>query len=104
MAATGGYEKAFQNFLLERSIKMAIVNPKRVRDYPRAMRKLAKNDRIDAEVIRDFAKATEVIQAEQKTPQEQTLNTLITRRKQLLKHLLMKKHHQETTYDKEVLR
>ena len=104
MEATGGYEKALQNFLLERSIKVAIVNPKRVRDYARAMGKLAKNDKIDAQVIRDFAKATEVIQSEQKTPQEQTLNALVTRRKQLLKHLLIERHHQETTYDKEALR
>ncbi len=104
MEATGGYEKAFQNFLLERSIKVAIVNPKRIRDYAKAMGKLAKNDKIDAEVIRDFAKATKVILSEQKTPQEQTLNALITRRKQLLKHLLMERHHQETTYDKEALR
>ena len=103
MEATGGYEKKFEHFLLSRSIATAIVNPKRIRDYARAMGKLAKNDRIDATVIRDFAKVSKLIRAEQKTPQEQKLRALLKRRKQLLKHLLMEKHHLETTTEKDAL-
>lgn len=101
--ATGGYEKQFEHYLLTHSIATAIVNPKRIRDYAKAMGKLAKNDRIDASVIREFAKVGKLIHATQKTPQEQKLRALLNRRKQLLKHLLMEKHHLEATTDKDAL-
>ena len=103
MEATGGYEKCFELYLLTHSISTCVVNPKRVRDYAKAMGKLAKNDRIDAAVIRDFAKVSKLVLSTQKTPQEQKLRALLNRRKQLLKHLTMEKHYLETTTDKDAL-
>jgi transposase len=51
MEASGGYERLAHRRLLERGLKVAIVNAKRVRDFARASGRLAKTDRVDAEVI-----------------------------------------------------
>jgi transposase len=54
MEATGGYERPFFEALHARSLPAAIVNPARVRDFARATRRLAKNDKIDAGVVKDY--------------------------------------------------
>ena len=51
MEASGGYERLAHRRLLERGLKVAIVNAKRVRDFAKASGRLAKSDRVDAEVI-----------------------------------------------------
>ena len=48
MEATGGYEKPLAHFLQAQGIAVSIVNAKRVRDYAKALGRLAKNDVIDA--------------------------------------------------------
>lgn len=51
MEASGGYERLAHRRLRERGLEVAIVNAKRVRDFARASGRLAKTDRVDAEVI-----------------------------------------------------
>jgi transposase len=51
MEASGGYERPAHRRLVEHGLKVAIVNAKRVRDFARASGRLAKTDRVDAEVI-----------------------------------------------------
>jgi transposase len=51
MEASGGYERAAHRDLSARGLRVAIVNAARVRDFARASGRLAKTDRIDAEVI-----------------------------------------------------
>jgi transposase len=51
MEASGGYERRAHRALSERGVRVAIVNAKRVRDFARASGRLAKTDRVDAEVI-----------------------------------------------------
>ena len=103
MEATGGYESKFADFLLKQNMAVSIVNPKRVRDYAKAMGKLAKNDKIDARVIRNFAQIARPILLNRKTPQEQTLKNLVKRRRQLLKHQSIEKVYLETTSEREAL-
>nr|WP_017328128.1 transposase [Synechococcus sp. PCC 7336] len=63
---------------------MAVINPKRARDFAKACGRLAKTDRIDAQVLAHFA------QALQPTPQalapdlEQALSDLVHRRQQVV--------------------
>jgi len=103
MEATGGYERKFAYFLLSQSIAVSIVNAKRVRDYAKAMGKYAKNDRIDALVIRAFAKAIELIPLKEKSKTEQQLESLVKRRQQLVKLQSTEKQHLETASDKVAL-
>jgi transposase len=100
MEATGGYERPFEQYSLSRGIQTAVVNPKRIRDHARSLGQLAKNDRIDATVIRDFAMTREVILSQQKSPREQRLQALLRRRQQLRRYLTTEKQQLETTVDK----
>ncbi|RUM73742.1 MAG: IS110 family transposase [Sulfurovum sp.] len=103
MEATGGYESKFADFLLSQNIAVSIINPKRVRDYAKAMGKLAKNDRIDAHVIREFANIANPVLLNKKSPEEQKLRNLIKRRRQLLKQQTIEKLYLETTSEREAL-
>ena len=54
MEASGGYERSWAEILRTAGVEVVIVDPKRVRHFARAAGRLAKNDRIDAEVIAWF--------------------------------------------------
>jgi transposase len=54
MEASGGYERLAHRRLLEHGLKVAIVNAKRVRAFAKASGRLAKTDRVDAEVIAGY--------------------------------------------------
>jgi transposase len=52
--ATGGYERALVTALIEGGYRTAVVNPRQVRDFAKALGILAKTDRIDAAVLAQF--------------------------------------------------
>jgi transposase len=104
MEATGGYEKPLARFLHSQGIAVSIVNAKRVRDYAKALGKLAKNDRIDAEVIRLFAEAVDPSVMATPSDTQQSLDALVHRREQLVKQRAMEKQHLETVGNKEAVR
>jgi transposase len=53
--ATGGYEQTVVQALLKHQIPVSVVNPKRVRDFARSLGKLAKTDKLDAQVLYLFS-------------------------------------------------
>jgi transposase len=53
--STGKYHALLYSVATELEVPVAIVNPKRIRDFAKAIGQLAKTDRIDARVIADFA-------------------------------------------------
>jgi transposase len=55
--ATGGYERLLCSMLLHADIKVACVNPSRVRDFAKSRGILAKTDKIDARVLSAFAES-----------------------------------------------
>lgn len=55
--ATGGYERAVVVALAAAELPVVVVNPRQVRDFARALGRLAKTDRIDAIVLAMFARA-----------------------------------------------
>jgi transposase len=57
LEASGGCERSLVRTLRAAGLQVRVVDPRRVRDYARAMGRRAKNDRIDAEMIARFAKA-----------------------------------------------
>ena len=54
--ATGGYEMPLVAVLTAASLPVAVINPRQVRDFARALGKLAKTDRIDADVLAHFCR------------------------------------------------
>jgi transposase len=55
LEATGGWELRVAAELQGEGLAVAVVNPRQARDFAKAMGVLAKTDRVDAEVLRDFA-------------------------------------------------
>jgi len=84
LEATGGYEAALVGTLAQAQLPVVAVNPRQVRQFARAVGKLAKTDRIDAAMLVRFGEQTspEV----RPLPDEQTrlLDALLRRRGQLL--------------------
>jgi len=99
MEATGGYEKGLANFLLSQGAAVSIVNAKRVRDYAKAIGQHAKNDRIDAKVIRDYAEMAQPKHRQQRSKIANQLEALMKRRDQLVKQRTMEKQHLEAAND-----
>lgn len=52
--ATGGYERALCAALHAKKILLSVVNPRLPRDFARSQNRLAKTDRIDAQVLADY--------------------------------------------------
>jgi transposase len=55
LEATGGFEVTVAAALAGAGLPLAVVNPRQIRDFARALGKLAKTEAIDAQVIALFA-------------------------------------------------
>jgi transposase len=82
--ATGGYEMEAVVAIAASGLPIAVVNPRQVRDFAKALNRLAKTDAIDAEVLAHFCEA--VKPEARAVPDELTLElaALVNRRNQLL--------------------
>jgi len=88
--ATGGFERTCATALQLAGLAVVMINPRKVRDFARAMGRLAKTDRIDAGVLADMARTllqrgglSKLIKP---LPDEQQLELqdMVTRRRQLI--------------------
>jgi transposase len=84
MEASGGYERPPHRELTRRGFPVAIVNPKRVRDFARSMGKEAKTDRVDSGVIGDYAKVARPAPAPLPHPARTALAELLACRRQVV--------------------
>jgi transposase len=84
LEATGGYERPLVAELLVAKLPAVVVNPRQVRDFAKALGKLAKTDRIDAEVLARFAQAVQPELRSLPNAAEQQLKETLARRQQLL--------------------
>lgn len=83
MEATGGLERGLEAALGEAGIAVAVVNPRRVRDFARASGLLAKTDRLDARVLAQFGERMQPTARPPRSPADQALAALVLRRRQL---------------------
>ena len=84
LEATGGLETPVASALAAAGIAVAIVNPRQVRDFARATGRLAKTDRLDAEVLARFGEAVRPEARPLADEQAQALEAQVTRRRQLV--------------------
>jgi transposase len=82
--ATGGYERAVVGELAAAGLPVVVVNPRQVRDYARAIGRLAKTDAIDALVLAQFGAAVRPEIRPLPDEASKTLQELIARRRQLI--------------------
>jgi transposase len=92
LEATGGLETPVASALATSGIAVAIVNPRQVRDFARATGRLAKTDRLDAEVLARFGEAVRPEARPLANEQAQALEALVTRRRQLIEMLTAEKN------------
>ncbi|MGH7261412.1 MAG: IS110 family transposase [Burkholderiales bacterium] len=84
MEATGGLETRLASELAAKGLKVAVVNPRQVRDFARATGQLAKTDRVDAAVLAAFARAIRPRVRPLKDTDTRALDDRVTRRRQLI--------------------
>ena len=82
--ATGGYETDLMRTLQKENFACAVVNPRPMRDFAKALGKLAKTDKIDASVLARFGEAIKPAAKAVTSYEEQDLSDTQERRRQLL--------------------
>src|SRR3989442_1068305 len=92
LEATGGLEMPVASALAVAGLEVAIVNPRQVRDFARATGRLAKTDRLDAEVLARFGEAVRPEARPLANEQAEALEALVTRRRQLVEMLTAEKN------------
>ena len=89
--ATGGLERKLSIALFDASLPVVVVNPRQVRDFAKATGRLAKTDRIDADIIAHFGEAIKPEIRPLKDEQQRELTDMLTRRRQLVDMRKMEK-------------
>lgn len=102
--ATGGYESAVVGALSVAKISLSLVNPKRVRDFAKALGYLAKTDAIDARMLAEFAERVRPAVRSLPDADALKLQALLTRRNQLIGMRTMEKNRLATVKDRTIRR
>src|SRR5215217_6434912 len=84
LEATGGLEQPAAAALALAGVPVAIVNPRQVRDFAKAVGRLAKTDRIDAAVLAHFAEAVKPEPRPLADEHARELSAVVLRRRQIL--------------------
>jgi len=84
LESTGGYEMDLVVALEVAGLQMVVVNPRRVRDFGRAVGRLAKTDQIDAVLLSDFAATLQPPQRPKSNRHSRLMKALVARRRQIL--------------------
>jgi transposase len=100
LEATGGFETTVAAALAGVGLPLAIVNPRQIRNFAKALGKLAKTDAIDAEVIALFAEKIGPQARPVATPQAQALGELVARRRQVVEMIGMEANRRRRAADK----
>jgi transposase len=94
--STGGYETAVVTALAVAHVPVAVVNPLQVRDFAKAVGRLAKTDTIDAAVLALFAERVRPEVRPLPDEAHQELVALVTRRRQLVDMLTAERNRLAT--------
>lgn len=81
---TGGYESGVVQALATAKLPAVVVNARQVRDFAKAMGRLAKTDRIDADVLAHFGEALKPEIRALPDEAQRELEALVNRRRQLV--------------------
>jgi transposase len=98
LEASGGYELLATAALAEAQLPVALVNPLAVRQFAGATGKLAKTDKIDAQVLAHFAEAVRPELRPLPDQEQQLLKAALQRRVQLVKMIGQEKNRLEKTF------
>jgi len=94
--ATGGYETNVVAALAEAKLPVVLINPRQVRDFAKATGRLAKTDRLDADVLAQFAQVLRPQSRLLPDKDQKDLSALMTRRRQLVEMITMEQNRLHT--------
>lgn len=81
---SGRYERRCAFDLMDAGLPVALINPRQSREFARCIKWLAKNDRIDGELLAKFGRQAEIAPSV-RTPEERLeLDDMVGRRRQLV--------------------
>jgi len=100
LEATGGFEATVAAALASAGLPLSVVNPRQIRDFARALGKLAKTDAIDAEVIALFAEKIRPEARPIASEEAQRLGDLVARRRQIVEMIGMEQNRRSRATDK----
>jgi transposase len=92
LEATGGYERLALAAAVARGLRIARVNPRQVRDFAKAMGRLAKTDTLDAQVLALFAERMRPPITAATTPEAEAFAALLERRRQVVEMIVSEKN------------
>lgn len=92
MESTGGYENALAYGASQAGLKVCRTNPRQIRDFGKALGKLAKTDKIDSEIIALYASKIEPKPNVVYNEEQIKLSDNAARRKQLIDMITMEKN------------
>lgn len=98
--ASGNYQRLLVLHLLEANIPVAVVNPRQARDFAKGLGHRAKTDPIDASDLAMFAEIVKPTLSVKTPENQQELQDLVTRRRQILHLRTIESNRQHTTYGK----
>jgi len=98
LEASGGYEFLVTAALAEAQLPVALVNPQAVRKFAGATGKLAKTDKIDAQVLAHFAEALRPEPRPLPDQAHQVLKAALQRRLQVVKMIGQEENRLEKTF------
>jgi len=98
LEASGGYEFLATAALAEAQLPVALINPLTVRKFAGATGKLAKTDKIDAQVLAHFAEALRPEPRLLPDQDQQLLKAALSRRLQVVKMIGQEKNRLEKTF------
>lgn len=92
LESTGGFEVLAAITLAKAGLPIAVVNPRQVRDFAKALGRLAKTDALDASLLADFAQRVRPEPRPLPDEAAQLLDSLLTRRRQIVDMLTAEKN------------
>ena len=92
LEASGGLELPLVAALASASLPVVVVNPRQVRDFAKATGRLAKTDTLDVAVLAHFAEAVRPPLRPLRDAETQDLNSLVTRRQQVVAMMLAERN------------
>lgn len=92
LEATGGLERPLLQALQANGLPAVVINPRQVRDFAKALGRLAKTDRLDARVLAHFGAAVQPPLSPVKAQTDTELDALMGRRNQLSEMLVEEKN------------
>ena len=97
--ASGGYERPLTEALAKAQVDCARVNPRQAREFARSCGRLAKTDRVDAEVLARMGRALTPAPTPPVDPDRARLADLVARRDDLVANIRREKNRAGTTRD-----